>query len=119
MKIESLIYNNLNSTTGNVDNTTSFLLGCNYWASHAGTAMWSNWRRDVVENDFILMKRSGMNTLRVFSVVAGIPTTAHTLCVRWPTPGIPIRRTPASARRMGGDPEFQKQPCIRLPLWPT
>jgi len=25
----------------------SFVVGANYWASHAGTAMWRDWRPDV------------------------------------------------------------------------
>ena len=29
----------------------SFTVGCNYWASHAGTAMWTDWRPEVVEAD--------------------------------------------------------------------
>jgi len=29
-----------------------FITGCNYWASHAGTNIWSDWRPDVIEKDF-------------------------------------------------------------------
>lgn len=29
-----------------------FSVGCNYWASHAGTNMWSDWRPDVLETLF-------------------------------------------------------------------
>lgn len=29
----------------------TFSIGCNYWASHAGTAMWRDWRPDVVRRD--------------------------------------------------------------------
>ncbi len=28
-----------------------FSVGCNYWASHAGTNMWRDWREDVVDAD--------------------------------------------------------------------
>lgn len=43
-----------------------FLLGCNYWASHAGIEMWVNWDKEQVEKDFIALKENGVNTLRVF-----------------------------------------------------
>lgn len=43
-----------------------FLLGCNYWASHAGTRMWADWRPDVVEADLCQLAAAGLRTLRVF-----------------------------------------------------
>ncbi|MBR2488861.1 MAG: cellulase family glycosylhydrolase [Clostridia bacterium] len=43
-----------------------FTLGCNYWASHAGTYMWRNWDESVVENDLKLLSECGIETLRVF-----------------------------------------------------
>lgn len=43
-----------------------FFIGCNYWASHAGTAMWSDWRPDVVERDLKLLAEQGLQVLRVF-----------------------------------------------------
>ncbi|MDD2708881.1 MAG: beta-mannanase [Verrucomicrobiae bacterium] len=44
----------------------TFSIGCNYWASHAGTAMWSDWRPDVVEEDLRELAATGIDTLRVF-----------------------------------------------------
>lgn len=44
----------------------SFIVGCNYWASHSGTAMWSNWRQDVVDADLKQLATEGMQVLRVF-----------------------------------------------------
>ncbi len=44
----------------------NFLLGCNYWASHAGTDMWANWDAERVEKDFQILKENNVNTLRVF-----------------------------------------------------
>lgn len=41
-------------------------LGVNYWASHAATQMWRNWRPDVVERDFAVLAEHGMTLLRVF-----------------------------------------------------
>lgn len=43
-----------------------FVIGCNYWASHAGTRMWSDWRPAVVERDLRLLARAGLQVLRVF-----------------------------------------------------
>lgn len=44
----------------------SFVVGCNYWASHAGTATWSDWRADVVEADLRQLSEAGLQVLRVF-----------------------------------------------------
>lgn len=43
-----------------------FMLGVNYWASHAGVNMWNDWREDVVEQDLEILARNGVNTMRVF-----------------------------------------------------
>lgn len=43
-----------------------FIIGCNYWASHAGTQMWSDWRADVVEHDLQQLSAAGQQVLRVF-----------------------------------------------------
>jgi len=48
------------------DMTDTFMIGCNYWASHAGTAMWTDWRPDVVETDLKQMADAGLLVLRVF-----------------------------------------------------
>ncbi len=44
----------------------TFAVGCNYWASHAGTAMWRDWRQDVVDRDFALLASHGVKLVRVF-----------------------------------------------------
>ena len=44
----------------------SFTLGLNYWASHAGTNMWSRWDEKVVEEDLCRIKGMGIRFLRVF-----------------------------------------------------
>jgi hypothetical protein len=44
----------------------SLEIGCNYWASHAGTNMWRRWDPTVVEADFALLARRGFRLLRVF-----------------------------------------------------
>lgn len=46
--------------------TGKFFTGANYWASHAGTAMWQNWKPEVVSADFKLMAENGLSALRVF-----------------------------------------------------
>ena len=43
-----------------------FVVGCNYWASHAGTRMWAEWDPEVVERDFRLLSDAGLQLLRVF-----------------------------------------------------
>ena len=44
----------------------TFVIGCNYWASHAGTAMWSEWRPEVVDADLQQLAEAGLQVLRVF-----------------------------------------------------
>lgn len=44
----------------------AFELGANYWASHAGTNMWSDWREDTVEADFARLSKHGITLARVF-----------------------------------------------------
>lgn len=43
-----------------------FYPGANYWASHASINMWSDWRADVVEEDFRKLSGSGIKLLRIF-----------------------------------------------------
>ena len=45
-----------------------FMLGCNYWASNAGTEMWVNWDEDAIKKDFRILSENGVNTLRVFPI---------------------------------------------------
>ena len=45
---------------------SEFSVGVNYWASHAGTQMWSKFSAEEVENDFIALRNSGVNTVRIF-----------------------------------------------------
>lgn len=44
----------------------AFVVGCNYWASHAGTHMWRDWRPDVVESDLRRLAEGGIEVIRVF-----------------------------------------------------
>ncbi len=43
-----------------------FVMGCNYWASHAGTFMWRNWKADAVAKDFAALRANGIEIVRVF-----------------------------------------------------
>ena len=45
---------------------SKFMLGCNYWASHAGTEMWRNWNEEAIRADFEVLSRNGVEYLRVF-----------------------------------------------------
>lgn len=44
----------------------TFTLGCNYWASHAGTNMWNQWDEKIVDQDLKRLKDTGVEALRVF-----------------------------------------------------
>lgn len=41
-------------------------IGANYWASHAGTMMWRDWRPEIVEQDFSRLSAAGIQLLRIF-----------------------------------------------------
>jgi hypothetical protein len=45
---------------------SDFVIGANYWASHAGTRMWSDWQEAVVAADFSRLAAEGIQILRVF-----------------------------------------------------
>lgn len=45
-----------------------FMLGCNYWASNAGTEMWRIWDEDAVRGDFEVLSENGVKYLRVFPI---------------------------------------------------
>ena len=45
---------------------SEFSVGVNYWASHAGTKMWSNFSAEEVDADFAALKSAGVNTVRIF-----------------------------------------------------
>lgn len=44
----------------------SFTLGCNYWASHAGTGMWRDWQPGTVRADLKRLAGMQLQVLRVF-----------------------------------------------------
>lgn len=44
----------------------TFAVGVNYWASHAGTHTWRNWKPEIVEQDFKQLSENGIKVLRVF-----------------------------------------------------
>ena len=41
-------------------------IGCNYWASHAGTRMWELWDEDIVRADLKRLAEIGCELIRVF-----------------------------------------------------
>lgn len=45
---------------------SNFLVGCNYWASHAGTMMWRDFRADVVRDDLTRLHATGVRMMRLF-----------------------------------------------------
>jgi len=44
----------------------NYMVGCNYWASHAGPEMWANWDESIVRKDLKKLAQQGLDTLRVF-----------------------------------------------------
>ncbi len=67
----------------------SFFVGCNYWASHAGTAMWRDWREEVVAADLQLLEENGVEVMRVFPLWPDFqPLEAHT---HWAQTGRELR----------------------------
>ena len=50
----------------NIFESGKFFVGCNWWASHAGTNMWRDWDADVVESDIKRLKEANINVMRVF-----------------------------------------------------
>ncbi len=45
-----------------------FLLGCNYWASNAGTEMWRQFDAEVIRKDIKLLADHGVKCIRAFPV---------------------------------------------------
>lgn len=44
----------------------NYMVGCNYWASHAGPEMWTNWDEATVRKDLTKLSQQGLDTLRIF-----------------------------------------------------
>ena len=61
-----------------LDDYDNFIIGANYFSSHAGTRMWELWDPRVVEKDFKILKEYGIEVLRVFPIWSDFqPITAH------------------------------------------
>ncbi len=43
-----------------------FRVGCNYWASHAGAHMWSQWQPETITADFRQLAEARLSLVRVF-----------------------------------------------------
>ena len=62
----------------NIFGKQNFFTGCNYWASHAGTDMWHNWKPETVREDFRKMKELNLEIVRVFPLWPDFqPLTLH------------------------------------------
>lgn len=44
----------------------TYLIGCNYWASNAGTEMWRNFDEAVIRDDLRILSENGIEYMRVF-----------------------------------------------------
>lgn len=45
-----------------------FILGCNYWASHAATEMWKDWNEEAVRGDLEVLSQHNIKYMRVFPI---------------------------------------------------
>ena len=52
--------------TSSVFESGKMQFGCNYWASHAGIEMWSDWQPQEIERDFQLLQEHNLELLRIF-----------------------------------------------------
>ena len=43
-----------------------YIVGCNYWASNAGTEMWQNWDEKAIREDMEILSKHKIEYLRVF-----------------------------------------------------
>lgn len=89
-----------------------FYAGCNYWASHAGMFMWSDWRPEVVAADFEQMKEFGLKVLRVFPLWNDFqPIKSFTGCygrhIEYGIDEIPLADSPSG--RAGVSEEMMKR----------
>lgn len=46
----------------------SFFTGTNYWASHAGINMWTDWRPEIIEEDFKKLAAYNIRYIRMFPI---------------------------------------------------
>lgn len=61
-----------------------FFIGANYWASHAGTNMWHDWRPDIIEKDLELLAKNNIKSLRVFPMWPDFqPIKMHYTCATY------------------------------------
>lgn len=56
----------MNSPTEKFLPTGRFRVGCNYWASHAGAHMWSDWQPETIAADFRQLAESQLTLVRLF-----------------------------------------------------
>ena len=63
---------------------SEFSVGVNYWASHAGTKMWSKFSAEEVDADFAALRDAGVNTVRIFPLWSDFqPIMAIAECSNW------------------------------------
>lgn len=54
------------STSFSLTEPGEFVIGVNYWASHAGTRMWQDWNPKTVREDLQRLRDLGIQCMRVF-----------------------------------------------------
>lgn len=57
------------------------MIGCNYWASHAGIEMWKNCSAETIRGDLKALSQCGVEYLRVFPLWRDFqPVKSQYLC---------------------------------------
>ena len=65
MKYIIFIYN-IQDLWGLCNMKNDFIIGCNYWASNAGTEMWRNFSEEAIRGDLKILSENGIKYMRVF-----------------------------------------------------
>ena len=87
-------------------------VGCNYWASHAGTAMWHNWDPESVAADLKTIASRGMTVIRVFPLWPDFQPLKYIHGAGTSRMGVGFDEnllTPEEVRRGGTDPVMMER----------
>lgn len=66
--LASFAINAQNNKQLSLTESGKYVVGCNYWASHAGTDMWKNWQPEIVDADLKQLSDAGIQVIRVFPI---------------------------------------------------
>ena len=66
LALAGTVWSGFGEGSGKLFRDGEFLVGCNYWASHAGMYMWRDWSAETVRADVTRLAEHGVGILRVF-----------------------------------------------------